>query len=46
MKWKSRELEHQFSNNRHVQHHTGEVAERLGTMENIEIDWVGMRKKQ
>jgi hypothetical protein len=39
-------LEHQFYNIRHVQHHTSELAERLGTMGNIEIDWVGKRKKQ
>lgn len=39
-------LEHQFYNIRHIQQHTGELAERLGTMENIEIDWVGMRKSQ
>lgn len=37
-------LEHQFYNIRHIQQHTGELAERLGTMGNIEIDWVGMRK--
>ena len=37
-------LELQFYNIRHVQHHAGELADRLGTSENIEIDWVGMRK--
>ena len=39
-------LEHQFYNIRHIQQHTGELAERLGTMGNIEIDWVGMRKSK
>jgi hypothetical protein len=39
-------LELQFYNIRHVQHHTGELADRLGTMENIEIDWVVMRKEE
>jgi len=37
-------LEHQFYNIRHVQHHAGEIAERLGTMEGIEINWVGMKQ--
>lgn len=39
-------LELQFYNIRHIQHHTGELAERLGIMENIEIDWVGMGKNE
>jgi hypothetical protein len=39
-------LEHQFYNIRHIQQHTGELAERIGTMENIEIEWVGMRKSK
>jgi hypothetical protein len=39
-------LELQFYNIRHVQHHAGELADRLGTLENIEIDWVGMRKSK
>ena len=33
-------LELQFYNIRHIQHHTGELYERLGTHENIELDWV------
>jgi hypothetical protein len=34
-------LELQFYNIRHIQQHTGELYERLGTRENIELDWVG-----
>jgi hypothetical protein len=36
-------LELQFYNIRHIQQHTGELYERLGTRENIELDWVGMQ---
>jgi hypothetical protein len=32
----------QFYNIRHIQHHTGELYERLGTWANIEVRWVGM----
>lgn len=31
----------QFYNLRHIQHHTGELCERLGATGEIEIDWVG-----
>ena len=34
-------LEMQFINIRHIQQHAGELYERLGTHENIELDWVG-----
>jgi hypothetical protein len=34
-------FELQFINIRHIQQHTGELYERLGTHENIELDWVG-----
>jgi hypothetical protein len=34
----------QFYNIRHLQHHTGELCERLGTLTGIEIKWVGMMK--
>jgi hypothetical protein len=33
-------LELQLYNLRHIQHHTGELYERLGTQENIELDWI------
>lgn len=33
-------LELQFYNIRHIQQHTGELYERLGTRENIELDWI------
>jgi hypothetical protein len=33
-------LELQFYNIRHIQQHTGELYERLGAHENIELDWV------
>jgi hypothetical protein len=35
-------LELQFYNIRHLQQHTGELCERLGTEANIDVDWVGM----
>jgi len=34
-------LELQFYNIRHIQQHTGELYERLGSQENIELDWIG-----
>jgi len=34
----------QFYNIRHLQHHTGELCERLGTLADIDIKWVGMMK--
>jgi hypothetical protein len=34
-------LELQFYNIRHLQHHVGELAERLGTQASIDIAWVG-----
>ena len=37
-------MELQFYNIRHIQQHTGELYERLGTHENIELDWVGTRR--
>jgi hypothetical protein len=35
-------LELQFYNIRHLQQHTGELMERLGTRANLELPWVGM----
>jgi hypothetical protein len=35
-------LELQFYNIRHLQMHTGELCERLGTEANVDVDWVGM----
>jgi hypothetical protein len=37
-------LELQFINIRHIQQHTGELFECLGTRENIELDWVGFSR--
>ena len=37
-------LELQFINIRHIQQHTGELYETLGTRENIELDWIGFSK--
>ncbi len=34
-------LELQFYSLRHLQQHTGELMERLGTRAGVEIDWVG-----
>jgi len=36
-------LELQFINIRHIQQHTGELYETLGTRQNIELDWIGFR---
>ena len=36
-------LELQFYNIRHIQQHTGELYERLGSRENIKLDWVSTR---
>jgi hypothetical protein len=36
-------LELQFYNIRHIQQHTGELMERLGSRANIDVDWVGMK---
>ena len=36
-------LELQFYNIRHIQQHTGELMERLGTRAGLELPWVGMR---
>jgi len=36
-------LELQLYNIRHIQQHTGELMERLGTRANIEVDWIGMQ---
>jgi hypothetical protein len=35
-------LELQFYNIRHLQHHTGEICDRLGTRAGIGVHWVGM----
>jgi hypothetical protein len=35
-------LELQFYNIRHLQQHTGELCERLGTEAGIDVDWVGL----
>lgn len=37
-------LELQFINIRHIQQHTGELYESLGTRENIELGWVGFSR--
>jgi hypothetical protein len=36
-------LELQFYNIRHIQHHTGELCERLGAVVSMEEPWVGMK---
>jgi hypothetical protein len=37
-------LELQLYTIRHLQQHTGELMERLGSRANVEIHWVGMRR--
>jgi hypothetical protein len=39
-------LELQLYNIRHIQQHAGELYERLGTRENIELDWVSTQPNQ
>jgi len=39
-------LELQFYNIRHIQHHTGELYNRLEDQEGFELGWVGMVKEQ
>jgi hypothetical protein len=39
-------LELQLYNIRHLQHHTGELYERLGTQAAVEVNWVGMKHLQ
>ena len=36
-------LELQLYNIRHIQQHTGELMERLGTRANIDVDWIGRK---
>ncbi len=36
-------FELQIYNIRHIQQHTGELYERLGTSSNVELSWVGMK---
>jgi len=38
-------FELQIYNIRHIQQHTGELYERLGTREDIELAWVGMKQE-
>jgi hypothetical protein len=38
--------ETKFYNIRHLQHHVGELAERLGTQAGIDIAWVGTTTQQ
>jgi DinB family protein len=39
--YKMSKLEHQFVNLRHLQHHTGQLAERIRQATGRGIDWVG-----
>jgi hypothetical protein len=39
-------LELQLYNIRHIQQHAGELYERLGTRENIELDWVSNQPEE
>lgn len=34
-------LEHQFVNLRHLQHHTGQISERVRQGAGVHVDWVG-----
>jgi hypothetical protein len=37
-------LEHQFVNLRHLQHHAGQLADRLRNEAGVGVDWVGWRR--
>lgn len=37
-------LEHQFINIRHIQHHTGQLMDRLRVAKDVGVPWVGMRR--
>ncbi len=37
------EVESQLCNLRHIQHHAGELYERLGSRENVKLNWVEQR---
>ncbi|MBN1517409.1 DinB family protein [Candidatus Sumerlaeota bacterium] len=39
-------LELQFYNIRHVQHHAGQLIDRLRNKESIGVDWAGMKTQQ
>ncbi len=39
-------LELQFYNIRHIQQHTGELYERLGSRENVELGWADQRQQR
>lgn len=39
-------LELQFVSIRHIQHHTGELYERLGSRRNIRLDWAEQRRRR
>jgi hypothetical protein len=39
--YKVSKLEHQFINIRHIQHHAGQLADRLRLSDGIAIRWVG-----
>jgi len=39
-------LEFQLVNIRHIQQHTGELYERLGTRENVKLDWAERRHRR
>jgi hypothetical protein len=38
-------LELQFYNIRHLQQHTGELSERVGTTSEVEVKWIGAKPK-
>ncbi len=39
-------MEFQFINIRHIQHHAGQLIERLKAIDNISIDWIGLQSKE
>lgn len=39
-------LELQIYSIRHIQQHTGELMDRLGTRQGIDLDWVGQKTKE
>ncbi|MBC8465571.1 DinB family protein [bacterium] len=39
--YKMNKLEHQFNNLRHIQHHVGQLADRVREVEDVGTEWVG-----
>lgn len=43
--YKLSKMEHQLVSIRHIQHHTGQLADRVRAASNVGVDWVGARRR-